>query len=122
MRLAYKPFPWPAVTVDLAAVAAAAAFNLLLVYAFLAPTRNVVATMVREKELRLREGMRILGLQVCLPAAMCCCCCSMKAGEIPAVALAEPADGCLAPAEELGLHAALLVMFMLQPCHVNQHI
>ena len=46
-----------------AQVAAAAAFNLLLVFAFLAPTRSAVATVVREKELRLREGMRILGLQ-----------------------------------------------------------
>ena len=43
--------------------AAALAFNLLLVYAFLAPTRSVVAAIVREKELRLREGMRMLGLQ-----------------------------------------------------------
>ena len=45
-------------------VAAAAAFNLLLVFAFLTPTRMAVTTVVREKELRLREGMRILGLQV----------------------------------------------------------
>ncbi len=45
-------------------VAAAAAFNLLLVFAFLAPTRMAVTTVVREKELRLREGMRILGLKV----------------------------------------------------------
>ena len=44
--------------------AAALAFNLLLVYAFLAPTRSTVASIVREKELRLREGMRILGLKV----------------------------------------------------------
>ena len=46
------------------AVLAAAAFNLLLVFAFLAPTRAAVAAVVREKELRLREGMRIFGLQV----------------------------------------------------------
>ena len=31
------------------------------VYAFLPPTRAVVADIVREKELRLREGMRVLG-------------------------------------------------------------
>ncbi|KAK9828547.1 hypothetical protein WJX72_000707 [[Myrmecia] bisecta] len=43
--------------------AAALAFNLLLVYAFLPPTRSMVAAIVREKELRLREGMRILGLK-----------------------------------------------------------
>lgn len=59
-----KPYPWPAVTFDPAAIAAAAAFNLLLVFAFLNPTRVAVATVVREKELRLREGMRILGLKV----------------------------------------------------------
>ncbi len=62
--VAVKPFPWPAVTFDPAAIAAAAAFNLLLVFAFLNPTRVAVATVVREKELRLREGMRILGLKV----------------------------------------------------------
>ena len=64
----FKPFPWPAVTIDYGASAASIAFNLLLVYAFLAPTRSTVASIVREKELRLREGMRILGLQVsCKP-------------------------------------------------------
>lgn len=59
-----KPFPWPASQIDPGAMVAAAAFNLLLVYAFLAPTRAAVVTIVREKELRLREGMRILGLKV----------------------------------------------------------
>lgn len=60
----FKQFPWPAVTVDFGAAASSIAFNLLLVYSFLAPTRSTVASIVREKELRLREGMRILGLQV----------------------------------------------------------
>ena len=59
-----KAFPWPSVKFDVGAIAAAAAFNLLLVFAFLTPTRGAVATIVREKELRLREGMRILGLKV----------------------------------------------------------
>lgn len=59
-----KPFPWPAKQEDLGAAAAAAFFNLLLVYAFMAPTRAVVGSIVREKELRLREGMKILGLSV----------------------------------------------------------
>lgn len=62
--MAVKPFPWPAVMFDPSAIAAAAAFNLLLVFSFLNPTRVAVATIVREKELRLREGMRILGLKV----------------------------------------------------------
>jgi hypothetical protein len=70
-----KPFPWPAKQEDLGAASAAAFFNLLLVYAFMAPTRAVVGSIVREKELRLREGMRILGLSVsrqyCLPQPAC---------------------------------------------------
>ncbi len=64
LEVSVKPFPWPSVKFDPAAIAAAAAFNLLLVFAFLTPTRGAVATIVREKELRLREGMRILGLKV----------------------------------------------------------
>jgi hypothetical protein len=59
-----KPFPWPPRSEDLGAASAAAALNLLLVYAFLAPARGVVVDVVREKELRLREGMRMLGLTV----------------------------------------------------------
>ena len=66
-----KPFPWPAGTLDIGAAAAAAAFNLLIVFAFLSPTRGMVAAIVREKELRLREGMRILGLKVCLLLTVC---------------------------------------------------
>ncbi len=64
LEVSIKPFPWPAVTIDLGAAAAALAFNLLLVFAFIVPTRSMVSTIVREKELRLREGMRIFGLQV----------------------------------------------------------
>jgi hypothetical protein len=59
-----KPFPWPAKQEDIGAASAAVLLNLLLVYAFMAPTRGVVGSIVREKELRLREGMRILGLSV----------------------------------------------------------
>ena len=66
-----KAFPWPSVKFDVGAIAAAAAFNLLLVFAFLTPTRGAVATIVREKELRLREGMRILGLKVTAREVMC---------------------------------------------------
>lgn len=65
-----KPFPWPAKAEDLGAASAAAFFNLLLVYAFMSPTRAVVGSIVREKELRLREGMRILGLTVRRTAAI----------------------------------------------------
>lgn len=35
----FKPFPWPAVTIDLGATAAALFFVLLMTYAFLTPTR-----------------------------------------------------------------------------------
>ena len=37
-------------------------FTLLLVYAYLPPARGAVSAIVREKELRLREAMRLLGL------------------------------------------------------------
>jgi hypothetical protein len=39
LRIKVKPFPWPARQEDLGAASAAAFFNLLLVYAFMAPTR-----------------------------------------------------------------------------------
>lgn len=39
LRIKIKPFPWPARQEDLGAASAAAFFNLLLVYAFMAPTR-----------------------------------------------------------------------------------
>jgi hypothetical protein len=48
----------------LGAASAAAALNLLLVFAFLAPTRALVVDIVAEREARLREGMRVLGLTV----------------------------------------------------------
>lgn len=65
-----KPFPWPSKQEDIGAASAAALLNLLLVYAFMAPTRAVVGSIVREKELRLREGMRILGLSVSVPGSI----------------------------------------------------
>ncbi len=39
LELSVKPFPWPALTLDLGATAAALFFNMLLVFAFLQPTR-----------------------------------------------------------------------------------
>ena len=61
LQISIRPFPWPATSEDLGAASAAAFLNLLLVFAFLAPTRAAVAAVVQEKELRLREGMRVLG-------------------------------------------------------------
>jgi hypothetical protein len=40
LSLSLKPFPWPAVALDLGATAAALFFNMLLVFAFLQPTRS----------------------------------------------------------------------------------
>lgn len=59
-----KAFPWPAHTLDLGATAAALFFNLLLVYAFLSPTRSAVVAIVHEKELMLRDALRLVGLDV----------------------------------------------------------
>ena len=61
IQISIRPFPWPAATEDLGAAVAATFLNLLLVFAFLSPTAAAVSALVREKELRLREGMRILG-------------------------------------------------------------
>ncbi len=61
VHLLLRPFPWPATVEDLGAASAAAFLNLLLVFAFLPPTRAACAQVVRERELRLREGMKILG-------------------------------------------------------------
>lgn len=61
LQLSVRPFPWPAATEDLGAASAAAFLNLLLVFSFLAPTRGMVLAVVSERELRLREGMKILG-------------------------------------------------------------
>lgn len=40
LELSIKPFPWPTLTLDLGATAAALFFNMLLVFAFLQPTRT----------------------------------------------------------------------------------
>ena len=56
VAVSVKPFPWPSVKFDPGAIAAAAAFNLLLVFAFLTPTRGqhctqpYIACMVTQSE------------------------------------------------------------------------
>ena len=57
-----KPFPWPAQAVDVGGIVAGIFFVYLLVFAFQQPTRAMVAVLVSEKELKLREYMRALGL------------------------------------------------------------
>lgn len=86
--------------------AAALAFNLLLVYAFLAPTRSTVAAIVREKELRLREGMRILGLRV----SFCMSVCLLIRARLAAMTCGRSALGCrtLHPAHQPTLRWIML--------------
>ncbi len=72
LEVNFKPYPRPAGIFDIASAAAGGALNLLLGIAFLYPSRNIVASVVQEKELRLREGMKIFGLQVCLASATLC--------------------------------------------------
>lgn len=43
------------------------ALRCVQVYSFLAPSRGVVGAVVREKELRLREGMALMGERRCTP-------------------------------------------------------
>ncbi len=44
-------------------------------YSFLAPARAVVGCIVREKELRLREGMQVMGACVaCVRVAVAAAC------------------------------------------------
>eukprot|EP00873_Tetraselmis_striata_P005020 jgi/Tetstr1/425284/TSEL_015736.t1 len=57
-----KPYPWPAVLVNFAVFISGGFFKLLMVLAFLPQVRSAVVGIVQEKELRLREGMRTLGL------------------------------------------------------------
>jgi hypothetical protein len=58
-----KAFPWPAQSLDLGGVVAAALLTFLLVFAFQQPTRAMVAVLVAERERGLRGHMRVLGLR-----------------------------------------------------------
>ena len=55
-------FPAPAYSLNPDAIIAGSFMDICLVVAFLMPMRSNVASVVSEKELRLREGMRLLGV------------------------------------------------------------
>lgn len=58
-----KAFPWPSKHVYTGGTLAGLLFIFVLVFAFQAPASSMVKAVVQEKELRLREYMRVLGLQ-----------------------------------------------------------
>jgi hypothetical protein len=57
-----KAFPWPSQHLNIGGSVAGSLLIFLLVFAFLQPCQKMVASVVQEKELRLREYMRVLGL------------------------------------------------------------
>ena len=57
-----KAFPFPAYSTNLGSTFAAVFFGLVFVFAFATTVVSVVKSITVEKELRLREGMRIMGL------------------------------------------------------------
>jgi hypothetical protein len=58
-----KAFPWRAYELDLGSLFAAVILRILIIFAFISPFQGVVKNIVTEKELRLREGMALLGLR-----------------------------------------------------------
>ncbi|KAK3266229.1 hypothetical protein CYMTET_25133, partial [Cymbomonas tetramitiformis] len=58
-----KSFPWHAYSLDLGALYASLVLRMLLIFAFISPFQSCVKAVVCEKELRLREGMALLGLR-----------------------------------------------------------
>jgi len=62
VTLALKAYPWPAKVINFAAFVSGGFFKLLMVLAFLPQVKASVVAVVQEKELRLREGMKTLGL------------------------------------------------------------
>jgi len=57
-----KSFPWQHYEENIGGVIASAFFSILLVFAFTTTTTIVLKTIVAEKELRLREGMAMMGM------------------------------------------------------------
>jgi hypothetical protein len=58
-----KPFPWKAFDLDVGSILAGVILRMLLIFAFIQPFQGCVKSIVTEKELRLREGMALLGLR-----------------------------------------------------------
>ena len=59
-----QPFPWRSYTLDQGALAAGAIFSILIVFAFISPSKANTTCLVREKEQRQREGMLLMGLRL----------------------------------------------------------
>eukprot|EP00892_Ulva_mutabilis_P002745 jgi/Ulvmu1/12471/UM009_0123.1 len=57
-----KGFPWPSKHIYTGPMIAGMLFIFVLVFAFQVPASSMVKSIVQEKELRLREYMRVLGL------------------------------------------------------------
>lgn len=57
-----KGFPWPSKHIYIGNTVAGMLFIFVLVIAFQVPASSMVKSIVQEKELRLREYMRVLGL------------------------------------------------------------
>jgi hypothetical protein len=58
-----KAFPWHAFDLDVGSILAGVLLRMLLMFAFITPFQGCVKSIVAEKELRLREGMALLGLR-----------------------------------------------------------
>eukprot|EP00238_Polyblepharides_amylifera_P013822 CAMPEP_0196598342 /NCGR_PEP_ID=MMETSP1081-20130531/94265_1 /TAXON_ID=36882 /ORGANISM="Pyramimonas amylifera, Strain CCMP720" /LENGTH=1870 /DNA_ID=CAMNT_0041924027 /DNA_START=155 /DNA_END=5767 /DNA_ORIENTATION=+ len=59
---AIKPFPWINYSVNLGGAIAAAFFPMIFIFAFISTVTMAMKSVVGEKELRLREGMQMMGL------------------------------------------------------------
>ena len=62
LSVSVKAFPFPAYATNLGSTFAAVFFGLVFVFAFVVTVVVVVRGVAEERELRLREGMRIMGL------------------------------------------------------------
>ena len=62
LSVSVKAFPFPAYATNLGSTFAAVFFGLVFVFAFVITVVVVVRSVAEERELRLREGMRIMGL------------------------------------------------------------
>ena len=57
-----KPFPWPGYDYNIGGIIAAGVFSILGALAFMSNVVIIMKSVVVEKELRLREGMQMMGM------------------------------------------------------------
>mmetsp|Transcript_4100 Transcript_4100/g.5426 ORF Transcript_4100/g.5426 Transcript_4100/m.5426 type:complete len:1767 (-) Transcript_4100:194-5494(-) len=62
IRAEVKSFPWINYSVNLGGAIAAAFFPMIFIFAFISTVTMTLKSIVGEKELRLREGMQMMGL------------------------------------------------------------